>query len=362
MSNHIKPNAKSETEIDLSVVIQHLINESKSIIKILIIFICLGLLIALFSKKEFTASSTFILQADESMNVGGNLSSLAAVAGINLQGTNSNNIPPNIYPKVLSSVPFKQSMLAAELTFDDLDSKVSLKEYYHDMYSPGIFELIKKYTINLPREVLKLFRNNTDENSTKSKEWLALSKNDKELIKRLDKQILLEYNKKDNYIKLTAIMPEAFAAAEMAQHAQTELQKTVTKFKIQKAQDQLVFIQSRLNEVSKQYDAAQENLALFTDQNKNVSTAAAQIRLKKLQDDYDLIYSIKSELAKQIEAQKIKVKEDSPVFTIIDPVSIPYEKSAPKRFFILFMWTFLGLTVGIAYVIAKRLFKHIKFN
>jgi len=73
---------------------------------------------------------------------------------------------------------------------------------------------------------------------------------------------------------------------------------------------------------------------LCSDQNQGVNTARAQTQLLLLQSD-DLAYSVYSELSKQSESQEIKVKEDTPIFPIIEPVFIPLKKSAPKRSIIL---------------------------
>ena len=54
------------------------------------------------------------------------------------------------------------------------------------------------------------------------------------------------------------------------------------------------------------------------------------------------------------------VKEDTPVFTIIEPVSILMDKSKPKCPLILVIWTFLGGIVGVGMVFGKEFFTGIK--
>jgi LPS O-antigen subunit length determinant protein (WzzB/FepE family) len=78
-----------------------------------------------------------------------------------------------------------------------------------------------------------------------------------------------------------------------------------------------------------------------------------------LQSEYDLAYSVYSGLAKQLETQEIKVKEDTPIFTIIEPVFIPLDKKAPKRSLILVVWVFLGVVISVGYVLVKQPFQNI---
>ena len=56
-------------------------------------------------------------------------------------------------------------------------------------------------------------------------------------------------------------------------------------------------------------------------------------------------------MAKQLEQAKIQVKETTPILTIIDPVTIPLERSKPKRALILVLFTFLGGFAGIGLVL-----------
>ncbi len=58
-----------------------------------------------------------------------------------------------------------------------------------------------------------------------------------------------------------------------------------------------------------------------------------------------------SELAKQREQANIQVKEDTPIFTIVEPVTVPSEHSKPQRGLILIAFIFLGGFLGIGLVL-----------
>jgi len=103
----------------------------------------------------------------------------------------------------------------------------------------------------------------------------------------------------------------------------------------------------------KNYQAAQQQLASFRDRNKNMSTAVAKTEEERLTGEYTLVTGVYSELAKKLEQAKITVKEETPVFTIIKPVSVPIEKSRPNRPLILAISAFIGLIVGTVIVLGK---------
>jgi LPS O-antigen subunit length determinant protein (WzzB/FepE family) len=149
-------------------------------------------------------------------------------------------------------------------------------------------------------------------------------------------------------------MPEAKAVADLVKSAQNLLEAYVIDFKVQKSVSQLSFIKTRYLEKEKDFKRVQQYLALYSDRNQGVNTARAKTQLMLLQSEYDLSYSVYSELAKQLETQEIKVKEDTPIFTIIEPVFVPLEKTAPKRLLILIIWVFLGVVISIGYILGKQ--------
>ncbi|MGQ1909299.1 Wzz/FepE/Etk N-terminal domain-containing protein [Marinifilum sp. RC60d5] len=355
---------QAEDEIDLIQLAKTLWEGRRTVIKTTLIFMGLGLFIAIFSAKEYTASTTMVPQSAEGgSKLGGSLGGLAAMAGINLGSMGGgSDIPPTLYPKIVNSIPFQKELMKTSLSIEGQKKQVTFADYYLEIKKPGLLGTIKKYTIGLPGLILKAIRGNGSDAmlAPTSSDLISISQDEKKLIEILSAQLSIEFNDKDGYISLSARMPEAKAAAQLAQKAQVLLQEAITDFKIQKAKDQLVFVEERYAEKQKESEAAQEKLANFRDRNKNVSTARAQTELESLTAEYNLVYGVYSELAKQLETQKIQVKEDTPVFTVIEPVSVPIEKSKPKRSMMLVIWTFLGGIVGIGMVFGKEFLGSIK--
>ncbi|WP_321516527.1 Wzz/FepE/Etk N-terminal domain-containing protein [Marinifilum fragile] len=347
---------QAEDEIDLIALAKNLWEGRRTVIKTTLIFMAIGLFVAIFSEKEYTASCTMVPQSAEGgSKLGGSLGGLAAMAGINLGSSGGSDIPPTLYPKILASIPFQKELMQTPLSIEGQTEKVTFAEYYLEIKKPGLLGYIKKYTIGLPGVILKAIRGNATDARLASPEdnLLSITQDEKKLIEILSSQLSIEFNDKEGYISLSVRMPQAKAAAQMVQKTQLLLQDAITTFKIQKAKDQLAFVEERYFEKEKEAKQAQQRLAQFRDRNKNVSTATAQTEQERLMAEYNLVYGVYSELAKQLETQKIQVKEDTPVFTIIEPVSIPIEKSRPKRTMILMVWTFLGGILGAGMILGK---------
>jgi uncharacterized protein involved in exopolysaccharide biosynthesis len=362
-----KQKAAADDEIDLIAIAKTMWNGRKLMIRTVIVFIILGFAIAIFSDKEYTASSTMVPQLSSSKSKMGGLSSLAAMAGFNLNmNMESNELSPYIYPQIVQSVPFQLELMEAPLNFEGIDHPISIYEYYMEYAKPNVISVVTKYTIGLPFVILKALKPNKPEAAptlaTDSLLYspIALTENQEMIRRMLSKQVTLETNDKDGYVLLNAVAHDPKLAAQLAYKAQLLMQKYITEFKIKKATAQLNFIYERYTEKKKEFQKAQSNLAVFVDRNKNVTSAVARTEQERLQNEYKLAFDVYSQLAQQLEQAQIQVKEDTPVFSIVKPVTVPLEKSKPNRPMILVIWTFLGGIVAIGWIFGKQFLATVK--
>ena len=353
----------SDDEIDLIALAKTLWDGRKRIIYTVIVFAFIGLIIALFSPKQYTASSTMVPQISNQNSRLGGLSSLAAMAGFSLDmNMQTTELSPYVYPQIVQSVPFQLEIMNTPFTFSDVDHPVSIYKYYTEIYKPGFLSLALKYTIGLPGVILKALKGNAQDSTLAiaEKHTIHLTQEQDDIRKIISDNLTLVTNDKEGYVVLNSSFQEPLLAAQVAQKGQDLLQQYITEFKIKKASAQLEFIEDRLAEKKKEFLKAQANLADFRDRNKNVTSAMARTEEERLQNEYQLAFNVYSELAQQMEQAQIKVKEDTPVFSVIKPVVVPIEKSKPNRPLILIIWTFLGGIVAIGWIFGKQFIAHVR--
>ncbi|QDH81251.1 exopolysaccharide biosynthesis protein [Echinicola soli] len=353
-----------DDEIDLLALAKTVWNKRKLVLRTVGLFIILGLLVALLSPNEYRATATYLPTTSEGGKAGGNLSGLASLAGINYGGTiGGSEIPPTLYPKIVNSIPFKLEMLKAPLTFEGFDKKVTYQEYYEKHYSPGVLGDVKKYTIGLLGEIMKDVKGEQHKEIKReggAEDIITITHNELAHFKRLSNQINISFNDKEGFVELSTILLEAKAAAQLAKYAEGLLQKEVIAFKIKNAKEQLKFTKERFLERKKEFEETQTKLARFRDRNQNISSSVALNQLEKLEAEFNLAFSVYSELAKQLEQAKLQVSKDTPVFSVIQPVTVPAEKSAPNRSLILVMFTILGVVVAIGLVFVGEFLTNIR--
>ena len=343
----------NEDEIDVVEIVKKLWRNRMFIFKVTAVFAILGLLAAISSPNVYTASCTMVPQTGQKSS-GGNLGGLAAMAGISLGSLSSGEVlSPSVYPRIISNINFQKELIYSKFHFKGVEQPITLYDYYTDeKYEKfSLFGIIKKYTIGLPGVIIGAIKGkpgNIIQSDSSSIQSLTLK--EKSVNKILSANLSLTSNTKDGYISLTANMPEPLVAAELAQKGLELLQKYITRFKIEKVASNLDFVERSYEEAKRNFEAKQEELARFRDSNKSFSSAVAKTQEEKLMSEYALLLGIYTELAKQKEQAKISVTETTPILTVIEPVVIPIEKTKPNRKMLLFIYTFLGLIIGVGIV------------
>ena len=352
-------NLPEEQEIDLVELIQKMWANKDLIIKSTIVFMIIGLLVAIFSAKVYTASCDVVPQSSDSSG-SSRMSSLAALAGINLnQMQDVKTLSPMVYENIMQSTTFRKELMQTKIDFEKAGRPVSFFEYYtsEEFNKPGVGDYIVKYTIGLPFVILNAIRGEKEEPNYdmligEGKSSIeSLSKDEYNCMKILGGNVSITLNEKKGYVTITTNMPEPLAAAQMAQATLALLQKYITEFKIAKVQSNLDFVQERYDDAKRNFEDIQSRRAKFRDANMNTSRYSARTELEKLDAEYSLAMSLYSELAKQLEQAKISVKETMPILTVIKPVTVPYKRSKPQRPTILFAFTFLGVVFGAGCVL-----------
>ena len=358
-----------EQEIDLVELIQKMWINRWLIVKVAAVFVVVGVLVALFSPKVYTASCDIVPDTNKSGS--SKMSSLAALAGVNMNsGEDVTALSPFVYENIMNGTTFRKELMQTKINFEEIDKPVSFFDYYtnEEYNKPSVLGYIKKYTIGLPFVILNAIRGEQPEpdysgiGKGDGPTVETMSKDEYDAMEVLEQSVALSLDDKKGFVTITTNMPEAVAAAQLAQATVVLLQKYITEFKIAKVQSNLDFVQSRYDEAKKNFEDIQVRRAAFRDANVNTNKFSARVEAEKLDAEYTLAMNIYSELATQLEQAKIEVKKDTPMLTVVRPVTIPYKKSKPQRMTILFAFTFLGVVAGAGLVLGLPMLANITGN
>lgn len=359
-----------EDEIDLIELFQYLWSKRVKIAKITIAFLLLGLIIAIFSPVEYKTSATILPEAQGQGQLGGLLQQYGGLLGV---GGNSNTgkdgaISPQLYPNIVQSLPYQVELMNKPIYFSEYDTTITAHQFFSEVSSPSLFGYLKRYTIGLPGQVLGLFRNKSDKQqnslvtNVNRDSVLLLPMKQMETIYILRDRVNVVSDNQTGLLTFSVEMPDARAAAELGQAGLEQLKEYVREYRTQKATEDLKFVREQVSEAKKRFEEAQQALAEFRDANVNLATAKARTREQELQSKYDLTFNMYNSLNKQLEQEKLNVQEDTPVFSVLQPIQVPLEKESPQRLLILIIFGILGVFIGLTWAVISMLWVQAEKN
>lgn len=363
MEENVNRTAPQETEeegIDIKEIVLNLWQGRKTIIICTAVFLVLGLISALTMKRSYTVQSVMVPQLGSSSKSG--LGGLAALAGVDMgMGTSGGELSPLVYPQIVSSVPFRLKMIHTPLHYQKCDTLISMYDYAAAKYEkPSVVDVVMKYTIGLPGVIIGALRSKPEEivlandmpGSDSIARPLVVSQAENSMMNAIGGMINLTVDKKEGIITLTVNGREPIQTAELAMAAQAALQDEITRFRIEKSQSDLDYIQARYDEAKEEAERYQVMLASATDRAQYVTTSSAGVGRARLQSRYNTANAVYLDLAKQLEQAKMQVKKDTPAFSVIQPVTVPNQPSN-SRVKKIIIWTFLGIVLGCSIVLVK---------
>lgn len=351
----------NEDEIDLLELAKTLWDNRTTIYKFLAVGFVLGILVALLSPKEYKASAT--LMPEYSTEGGGTSGLLKQYGGLlGLSGgsysSNSNAIRVELYPQIVNSLTFQHKLASQEFYYADYDTSVSLMEYFIEIKEPDLISTIKSYTLGLPGKIIGVIVSNDEsinktENNIDSLAILNLPIDEINFINFLRSKTGVSLDDKSGIIAVSATMPTPQLAAEVAQFTIQELTAYLTEYRIEKVQRDLAFIKEQLGKAEDRFEEAQLALAEFVDSNQGSLSARAQIEQQNLNSEYNLAFNLYNSLTQQYEEAQLKVQEETPMFKVLQPVSVPVNDETSGAM-ILIVFLMLSGICSIGWVFIKQ--------
>jgi len=347
-----KNEGSKQGEIDLIELVKLVWASKRYVAGVAGIFLVLGTFIAFTSPKEYVTSTTLI---PESMGaeglLSGSLGNLASLAGVNIgdaQGTQSIN--PALYKSIAGSTPFLLGLMSQKFYFENLQKELTLYSYINEYKESSMLFTI----VGFPFRLLGLLKSDVEGTKiAKANKLLSLTKDELKVLKELKGRVSVNMDWDLNVVTIEAEMQDPIVAAEIAQYTQTYITEYVKSYMVAKGMEQLSFIENQLEISKNDFENIQMKFATFRDANKYVNTAKAKSEEERLQSEYNIAFNVYNQLAQQRETIKFQINVNTPVFTVLEPVSIPVEKSSPKRGLIMVGFTFIGILVGVTIILFK---------
>ncbi len=348
------PHYYDEDEIDIMELVRKALKNWKFILKCCGVAAVVGLIVGFSIPKTYTVSATLAPET-VSKSAGGSLSSLAAMAGINLSSTTTADaFYPELYPQIVNSNPFIVGLFSVPVEF----------EYKKETVQTDLYTYLKEYTsapwwnaiLKLPGKaigaVMGIFREKEEPvEGYANINPQALTLEQEELVKAIKESISITVDKKTSLISISVVTQNPDVAYTLAKEVISSLQNFVTDYRTQKSRKDLEYYQSVYDDAKEDYYAAQQKYARYVDANQGVTRQSVMIEQQRLQNESELAYQLYNSCAQQLESAKVMVQKETPVFAEMDPPTRPTKKTAPSKAKILVIMAFLGAVVGAVWAI-----------
>lgn len=339
-----------EKEIDFIDLGKKLWLRRKFILKISLVGLIVGIVIAFSIPKEYTTTVILAPEANSSSTTG-SVGALAAMAGINLTGKSAaeGQMSPELYPNIAESSPFMLGLF--DVSVKDLKNGIdtTLYSYISEEQKTTWWSKI----MGLPRGIIGYFLTEKSDEKSDIVNRLSLSNEQIDVFNDLKNRINVNVDKKTGIITLTSTMQSAEISAYVADTLTHYLQLYIISYRTQKARQDLLFTERLYNEAKKDYSDAQQKYARYLDENQNVILSSYRVNQEKLQNEVTLAYGVYNQMAQQLQLAKVKVQDTTPVYTVIQPAIIPLIPSKPNKKMIITSILFIALIGTCGWVLGK---------
>lgn len=339
--------AKSK-EIDVIGLAKRVFREKKLLAKFVFAFIVLGVVYALSTPKEYTASVVLAPEVN-SMGMSSNLNDIASMMGVDMgqKGKFMDAIYPDIYPNIFESTDFIVKLF---------DVPVRLQESQQTkLYSEHLLKDTPTPFWSYPfKWVGTLLKPDSDTVQINCVNAFQLTPKQFSLCKTIKGRIDCLSNKGTNIITITATDYDPMVAAILADTLQSRLQEYILRYRTQKARKDLAFVMRLNEEAKKQYIKARQLYSNYSDANMDVILTSYKSKIQDLENDLQMKYNSYTQIAKQVEQAKAKVQENTPAFTIIQQASVPLLASSTPRSFMVLGFAVMGFLCGALWVLFLR--------
>jgi len=337
-----------EPEIDLFEMLRQLWTGRVYLLKIIALALIAGLIVAFSIPREYTCTVKMAPEGAKS-SITGNMSDLAAMAGINIGMQDNEGLNLMLYPDVVQSMPMMTGLAAVTIKSRGEIPERQVYEYIDDEIRVPWWESV----LTAPFKLIARIRYGKDEESAEIDPYHLIWGQYK-IIKELKKRVGVSIDKKTGMITAGVTMQDPVVAAIVADSLVARLERFVIDYRTTKAKQDFNFAIRMYTEAKQKYYDVQRSYARYVDENKNIVLESVLIEQERLKNEQALAYNVYSTLAQQVETSRMKVQEQTPSVTIIEPARVPVNKSNTSKVVILIGFGFIGCLWGFFRIIYSK--------
>lgn len=347
--NDIRKNhEEEEKEIDLLELASKLWAQRK---KLAIWSVCgavVGLVIAFSIPKEYSTSVKLSPEITDAKASGGSLGALASMAGLSAgNASGADAVYPQLYPDVVSSVPFTTSLFDVEVQTKEDGNIMTVRQFLEEETSEPWWSAV----LGVPGKLIGLLKTKEEVPGDHKLDNFQLTLDESQLVEALNRRVSASVDQKTSVVTIDVTMQDPRISAILADTVVARLQEYITDYRTNKARNDLKYAEKLNEEAKNNYYKAQQRYADYLDRNQSLAFHSAQTMRDRLENEATLAFNLYNQTAQQVQKAQAKVQENTPVYAVVTPATVPVKASSPKKFMILAGFTFLAFVACAAWIL-----------
>ena len=354
-----------EMEIDLMDVLRKIISIRKTLYKAAGVGVIIGIIVYLSIPKQYTVNVTLSPEMCGSKSGNGLVGIAASFLGSGVSsGDSSDALNASLSSEIVSSTPFLLELLSIDIPAPDGNGNMVLDTYLDDQSSPWW-----NYVIGFPNMLVGGVKSLFSEGTLDTLEnvgrrgTLELSQEQNTKVNVLRNSVKASIDTKTAITNVSVSLQSPKVAAVVADSVVHKLQEYITDYRTSKVKDDCAYLEKLFKERQREYYTAQKKYANYVDTHDNLVLQSVRTEQERLQNDMSLAYQIYSQVANQLQVARAKVKEEKPVFAVVEPAIVPLNPSGMKLMIYVIVFVLFSITTTIVWkFLVKNILKIIITN
>ena len=288
--NDIRKNhEEEEKEIDLLELASKLWAQRK---KLAIWSVCgavVGLVIAFSIPKEYSTSVKLSPEITDAKASGGSLGALASMAGLSAgNASGADAVYPQLYPDVVSSVPFTTSLFDVEVQTKEDGNIMTVRQFLEEETSAPWWSAV----LGVPGKLIGLLKTKEEVPGDHKLDNFQLTLDESQLVEALNRRVSASVDQKTSVVTIDVTMQDPRISAILADTVVARLQEYITDYRTNKARNDLKYAEKLNEEAKNNYYKAQQRYADYLDRNQSLAFHSAQTMRDRLENEATLAFNL----------------------------------------------------------------------
>lgn len=300
---------------------------------------------------------------------------------LNIGGAPSDgSLPSYFYPEIIASVEFQRELLSREVELINSGRTITLFDFFTDLYEQPfrtrVYSTIRRNTIGLParfflfitnlfksQEVpqMRVLNQQADGDAANDSlgaihaiqmdRFLIISPEFESATDEVVSRVKVDYGTLT--IEVKTMMPDPMAAVQLNAYVADMVQEYLINYRVQKARENLVFMENLYDESEERYERTSRALAIYEDSNKGDMSAVADLERERLRERKNLAFTLYTSVAGRLEEARSRVNEDTPIYTSFQEPIFPTTPQG-SNLMILPASIIVGVFLGILWVFFEK--------